>query len=509
MTGTPTEPTRLDPLLLGFPILALLLQILSLPAYGWFRDEFYYIACSEHPAFGYVDHPPLSVFVLWLWRAVFGSSIWAVRLLPALAQAVTVIVVGRIALGMGGQRYAQALAMLAAVCAPAYLAMAHVYSMNAFDTLFWAVTALLLTRILNGAPQRTWVVLGVVLGLGLQNKISVLWLGAGLFVGLVATGERRHFATPGPWITGLVALALFLPHIVWQIANDWPTLEFMANARSDKMVALEIVPFLAAQVLFIGPPSVWLWLGGLAWLFRSGGARYRLLAWVWLTVLVILVGSGSARPSYMSASYTWLLAAGAVATERFLSSARRERFRPAAVALVASTLLLAPMAIPLLPIESYIAYAQRLGVAPRTEERKELAELPQFYADMQGWKEIVDTVAEVHGTLSPEEQTEAVVFTLNYGVAGAVDFLGRERGLPRAASGHNNYWLWGPGEPASTVLIVGGNADDHRQICGRLDAGAVIDCGYCMPYENGNTVWICRDLRRPIEEIWPQLRNYD
>lgn len=504
----PSRP-RFDFLLAGIPALALLLQVLALPAYGWFRDEFYYLACSEHLAFGYVDHPPLSILFLWIVRGLFGASIWAVRLVPALVLAGVVALVGRIAIEMGGGRFACAVAMLGAVCAPIYLGLGHIYTMNVFDLLFWASAALLVVRIANGAGPRAWVVLGVVLGLGLQNKISVLWLGTGLLAGLVLTTDRRHLRTRWPWIAGGLAGTIFLPHVLWQMANGWPTLEFMARATGEKMAALEILPFLAAQVLFMGPAAVWLWIGGLVWLMRPAGARYRSLAWAWLTVLAILLLSGSARPAYMAPAYTWLLAAGGVATEAFLAAPRRNRLRPAAVAALLAGLSLAPLALPLLPVPTYLRYTDRLGIAPTTDERKELAELPQLYADMHGWEEIVATVAEAYAQLSDDEKVQATIFAQNYGVAGAIDLLGRRHGLPTAVSGHNNYWFWGPGEPASVVLIVGGRESDHRRSCGRLETAAVIDCGYCMPYENDQPVFVCRDLMRPIEEIWPQVKHFD
>lgn len=501
---------RLDPALLGFPALKLLLQLLALPAYGWFRDEFYYLACADHLDFGYVDQPPLSIFVLWIVRSVAGDSIWAVRLLPALAGAAMVYVVGRLTREMGGGRWAQALAMLAATCAPIYLALGHFYSMNAFEALIWATAALLLVRVLNGHDRRTWIWLGLLLGLGLLNKISVLWLGFGLAVGLLATPARRTLKTPGPWMAGAVALLLFTPHLIWQVVNDWPTLEFMRNATQQKMVALEIVPFLAQQILMMGPPLAWLWITGLIWTFRPNGSEYRLLGWIWITVLVVLVASGSARAGYLSPAYTWLFAGGAVATERWLVRTERQRWRPAFFAVVASTLLLAPLGLPLLPVDTYVRYAERLGIQPATEEQKELAELPQHYADMFGWEDIVGAVADAFDDLPPTEQERTAIFANNYGVAGAIDRLGRDHGLPKAISGHNSYWLWGPGDrPIETVLIVGGDEEDHREVFESVERGPVIDCGRCMPYENGQTVFICRRPHRSLDEIWPAVKHYD
>ena len=501
--------------LLVLPAAKLLIHLLTAQGYGYFRDELYYLACADHLAFGYVDQPPLSIFLLWLVRSLFGDSVFALRLLPAVAGAVTVWLVGLITRELGGRGFAQALAMLAAIAAPIYLGLDHVYSMNALDLVFWPLAALLLIRVLQEPSRNRWLLLGLVLGLGLENKISILWLGFGILMGLLLTRQRRLLATPGPWLAGGVALLVFLPHLVWQVLHDWPTLEFMARATGEKMAAKSALPFLAEQIRVLNPTTLPIWLAGLIFLLTAKSVeRFRPLAWIWITVFLLLVLSGSSRASYLAPAYTWLFAAGAVFWEGLCERLRvpyGQLLRPALVApVVISGVVLSPMALPVLDVENYVAYSQALGFAPSTDERKELAELPQFYADMHGWESIVETVASVYDTLSPEEQNVAAVFTGNYGEAGAIDLLGRRRALPVAVSGHNNYWLWGPrGWTGEVVIVIGGDKEGLGEIFEEVELAARTDCGYCMPYENDQPVWICRGLQAPIDELWPELKHFD
>lgn len=491
-------------------------HLLTSSGYGIFRDELYYLACSEHLAAGYVDQPPLSIFVLWLARHTLGDSLFAVRLVPALLGAGTVALVGLLAKELRGGRLAQALAMTAALVAPEYLGLDHFYSMNAFDLFFWAWSALLLARITNGAGPRLWLWLGVVLGLGLLNKISVLWLGAGLGVALLVTAERRWLATRWPWLAGGLAAAIFAPHVLWQVAHGWPTLEFIANATGEKMVEVAFLDFVAGQVDMMLPFSLPLWLAGLGYLlFHPEGRKHRLLAVVYLTAFAVLAFSGSSRSGYLAPAYTWLFAAGGVAVERWLARPRVARWRPALATLMFSLLLAggavaAPLALPLLPVEQHVRYARALGQAPETEEKKELGELGQFFADMHGWEEIVSGVAEVHGRLTPAEREAARVFAPDYGVAGAIDHLGRARGLPPAISGHNNYWLWGPrGWDGRVLIVVGSNEERLRSLFDQVERAGTTDCGYCMPYENGRPIWICRGLKQPVADLWPTVKHFD
>lgn len=495
-----------------FALAKLVLHLATSSGYGYFRDELYYLACTEHLAAGYVDHPPLSVFALWVVRHGLGDSLLAVRLVPALLGAATVGLVGLMAKELGGGRRAAALAMTATLVAPQYLALHHIYSMNAFDILFWAVAAYLVIRLINGASPRLWLLLGVVLGLGLLNKISVLWLGAGLLVGIVATPARRWLATPWPWLSGGLATVLFSPYVVWQLRHGWPTLEFMRNATGEKMLEVTPLDFLAGQVFGMHPFTAPLWLGGLAYLFlHPAGKRYRLLGWTYLTVFLILALAGSSRVSYLAPAYTWLFAAGGVTAERLLARPRLGWLRPAAVAvLLVVGAVAAPLALPLLPVETFIRYARALGREPETEERKELGALGQFYADMHGWEEIVAAVAAAHRRLSPAEQAAARVFTPDYGVGGAVDLLGRRQGLPPAIGGHNNYWLWGPrGWDGRVLIVVGGDEEELRPQFARLERVTTIECGYCMSYENHRPVWIARGLRPPVAAVWPEVKHYD
>jgi hypothetical protein len=502
-------------LILVFAAAKLLIHILTSHGYGYFRDELYYLACSDRLAFGYVDQPPLSILLLTVQRTFLGDSLPALRLLPALAGSITVLLIGVMVRQLGGTRFAQVLAMLAAIAAPMYLGLNHFYSMNAFDLMFWAWAAYLTIRIIKEPRPHHWMLLGLVLGLGLENKISVLWLGFGLFVGFLFTSQRRHFISPWPWLAAAIAAVVFAPHILWQIQNGWPTIEFMRNATGLKMAPVAPLDFLSGQVLSMNPVVLPIWFGGLVFFFFApGGRQYRLLGWAWLAVCLLLMLSGTSRANYLSPAYTWLFAGGGVAIER-LFARFGERvagiLEPlAAVTVIAVGVLLAPLALPVLPVEMYITYAERLGIAPSTEERKEVASLPQFYADMHGWEEIVDTVAEAYARLAPEDRVKAAIFAPNYGVAGAIDFFGAQYDLPEAISGHNNYWLWGPrGHTGEVVIFIGGSEEDLRLSFGSVELGATVHCAFCMPYENNNPVWICRDLRAPLDQVWPNAKHFD
>ena len=494
-------------------------------AYGFFRDEFYYIACTDHLAFGYVDQPPLSILLLKISRIFFGDSLAAIRLFPALAGALTVLLTGLIAKEIGGKRFAQLFAGLCVLLAPMFLAMNSFYSMNAFDILFWTAAAYIITLWIKWKDPGAWILLGVVLGLGLQNKISILWLGFGLAVGLLLTKNRRSLLTRGPWLAGGIAFLVFLPHVIWQVRNGWPTLEFMAGASSSKMLAISPMEYLGSQVMGMNPLFFPVWLAGLAWyLFYRKGRPYRILGVIYIAVFALLVVSGKPKPSYLAPTYPMLFASGALMLDQLTGKVLRKSLRylvrgVIVVVVLAGGIAIAPLALPVLPVETYINYAAALDTAPSTEEAHEVGVLGQFFADMHGWNEIVATVSSVYEKVRAEEAQPGddgsnperwAVLADNYGNAGAIDFLGKEYGLPPAISGHNNYWLWGPGDPPpENLIILGGQVENYMDMCGEVRQADTIDCGYCMPYENNRPVIVCKDLQVDMNKRWAELKHYE
>ena len=490
--------------------LDLLLHLVTIHQYGYFRDELYYLACTHHLGWGYVDQPPLSIGILAAVRTLFGDSLFALRIVPALAGVATVFLTGMMARRLGGARFSQGLAALAVLLSPVYLGTTHVYSMNSFDLLFWALAAWLLLRALEDGLPRDWLALGATLGLGLLNKISVFWLIGGIGVGLLVTPYRRVLREPWPWVAALIAAILFLPHVLWQIEHGWPTLEFMRNATSMKMMGAAPLGFLKNQLLDMNVGSAPIWIAGTLYgLFSPVAGRGRVLALIYLAVLGLLLVAGTARASYLAPAYFGLLAMGGVAIERAAAHPRRW-LQPATAALtIAGGLVSLPMALPVLPVETFVRYQSALGMSPQTEERQQMGALPQHYADMFGWEELTSLVAKAYGRLSPEERRRVRVFGQNYGEAGAIDVLGQRLGLPQAISGHNSYWLWGPGEANWDVLIIiGGDREDNAEFFDDIEIVGQTSSPWSMPYERGLDVSIARRPKISLREAWPMVKRY-
>lgn len=488
------------------------LSVNAMGGYGLFRDEFYYLACADHLAAGYVDQPPLSILVLRMMTTLFGDTLFAIRLLPALLGACTVFITGLITIRLGGKTMAQ---LIACICAasPISNAMHSYYSMNSIDFLVWSLASYMIILIVQEGDKKYWIWLGLILGVGLMNKIGVLVFGAGIGAGLLFTKERKWLRTPWPYLAGFIAFAFFMPYVIWNLQHDMAHLEFIRNASGRKYAGLSPIDFVLGQILINNPVAILIWVPGLAMLFFFPAFKqYRWLGFLYTVPFLIFLVNGTSKAEYLAPAYSVLWAAGAIGIE-YVSAFFRRRYMVSAIVailILAVTAMLLPMTTPILPVEKYIVYADALGFKPTSAESKAVGELPPFYADMFGWKQKAEDVAKVYNTLSAEDKKKCSIIGNNYGQSGAIDYYGPALGLPKSIGVHNNYWIWGPRDYNGDVLIImGGAYEDHAPGFAEVKLAGVSDCQYCMPYEDNMNIFICRGLKVPLDKVWEAEKNFE
>ena len=495
--------------------LSLVLHLIAIRGFGFFRDELYYIACSDHLAWGFVDQPPLSILVLKMIRLLFGDSVAALRFVPALGGAAFILLTGLMARELGGKRFALLIASVAAFAPVGNLFQFHIYSMNFIDLLFWQVCILILIRLVKTENPKLWVPFGVLAGLGLQNKVSLLLLVFGLGAGVLLTKRRSDLKSRHFWLGVGLAILIFLPYLIWNFTHGWPTLEWMHNAETQKNIKDAPLAFIIGQLQYNNPLSVLVWLPGLLYFFlHKEGKKYRLFGWVCLSLFLLIMALGG-KNYYLAGIYPILFGGGAVSIESiFRPKTGRILGASLAVGLIISTLLLSPLTLPILSVKKTVAYVEGSGLN-RSQERNEVGVLPQHFADMFGWEEFTVTIAGIYKTLTPEEQAGCLIYLRNYGEAAAVDFFGRKHGLPKAACAHNSYWYWGPPKWDGDVAIIMGDSRDPQASYTDLSTyfetvvlAGTTRCDLCMPYENNRAIFLCRRARFSLREIWPREKEF-
>ena len=481
--------------------------------WGYFRDEFYYIACGRHLAWGYVDHGPLVAMQARLSELLFGRSLAGLRLLSASAGAARVFLTGVLCWALGGRRPAQALAMISVLLAPMYLGTDSVLAMNSFESLFWMLCLLALILIERGGSRRLWLLFGLAAGLGLLNKPSMTFFLVALLAAMLLSPQRRLLRSR--WAVAGIGLMLLIvaPYLLWQVQHGWPTLEFLQNGRAEhKNIALAPAAFVLQQILTLGPLNAVVWIAGLIYLLRKNERR-----WLGLTYLIFLgiTMALHAKDYYVAPIYPILFAAGGVfcearrARDRRVTADRVFAFPIYESALILVTLFILPLTLPILTPVNFLRYTGATGLdrVNGNSENTASGPLPQFYADRFGWQEEVDQVTRVYNGLPPEQRTVTGISCDNYGEASALNFLGHR--LPFATSGQNNYFLWGPGETGwdSMILIEGSSTEHLREYFTSVKLVGHTGTPFSMPYEHKN-IYLVSGRKFNIADVWPKKKDY-
>lgn len=480
--------------------------------YGYFRDELYFIATSDHLAWGYVDFAPLSSLLLKISRTIFGTSLHALRLLPALVFGANVLLTGLITRELGGRRFAIFLACGSMMLAPGVIGETTRYSMNAFEPLFWMGCIYVLVLAINRNQPKLLLWCGVLLGLGIENKHSTLFFIFALVCGLIATRQRAWLREKWFWMAVGIVVLLALPNFLWQVRHGFPTYVDLSNVkRAHKNVELPPLPFIKQQIMRLNPLSVVVWAGGLGYLlFHREGRRYCVLAVTYLAFLLVMMAL-HAKDYYLTPAYPMLFAAGGVLWETFTAAKRKLYWLRVALPLTifALDIALLPIVLPILAPEKIGSYLAKFGIQPAKTEIAHEGPLPQHFSDEFGWPEMVQAVAQVYNSLPADVRAKTGILAGNYGEAGAIDFFGPQYGLPKAISAHQNYYYWGPGQYTgeNLILLQWSRAGANRW-CQTVEEGPTLTPEWSMAEEHF-TIWICHGFKQPLPQVWDRLKHWN
>ncbi len=341
--------------------------------YGYFRDEFDYMACGDHLAWGYVDQPPLIPFLIKICRLALGDSLRSIRFIPALATSAAAILTAMITRELGGRQFAMVLSALAFIAAPIYLSDGSLLTTNCLEPLLWMGCVYFAILAIKREDPRNWLRFGIVAGIGMEEKYSIAVLGFSIVLGLLLTEQRRVFTKKWIWLGGGLAFLVFLPNFLWNVQNHWPFVELMRNIKAEgRDVVLSPLAYFAQQVLIIHPILAPIWIiGVLAFFFSARLKPYRFLGWCYLaafTVFEVLHG----KNYYLGPIYPVYLGAGAMVIESYIRRSRQVWLKPALIVpILAGGAWLAPIVMPVLPVEQFISYMGKLPFkVPRSTARR-------------------------------------------------------------------------------------------------------------------------------------------
>jgi hypothetical protein len=491
-------------------VVTLAVHLAGNPHYGFFRDELYFIICGFHPAWGYVDQPPITP-LLAAGSQLFGHSLFLLRAIPALFAAAGAYVTCLFALELGGGAFAEIVASLAYLSAGVLMAFGAKVGPDMVGLASWPFAALCVLWIAKGACPRLWLAAGAATGIGFESKYSIVFLTVALVLGLLLTPQRKILFTRWCLAGAVLAAAIAAPNAAWQAVHGFPMLELLRNGQQEKNAVAGPGLYLFQQLLitnlFLSP----IWIVGLIALLRNGPARF--LGYTYL-ILIGLMIVAHGKHYYPGNVYPIVIAAGGVVVERWTQ--RLAMARAALVAaMVAAGLFFLPFSLPVLGERAMVDYSNwvsgvlHIGKSTMATERHQTAALPTDWADMHGWPELAATVGSVYDELPQQERAQAAIVASNYGEAAAIDFFGARYGLPPALSGHNNYWLWGThGYSGNVVIDVHGDCGGSEHLFRTSRIAARFNPPWVISYEQNIPIMVCTGIRTPLATLWPRLKHY-
>lgn len=477
------------------------IHILLNDQYGFHRDELDFIMNARQLDWGYVSYPPITPFFARIGLELFGESLRGLRVLPAIAQGIVMILAGLMARDMGGKRGAQLMTALAVFIAPVSLMGGTVIMYFAFDYLWWVLVAFFTVRLLATDDARYWLGIGAGIGFGMMTKYTMIFWVAGLVVAVLATSGRKYLFSKWLYFGAALALLIFLPNFIWQIQHDFISLEYLSSIHARDISWGRADDFLPKQLYeTTNPFSLPLWTVGLSLcLFAASMKRFRALGWMFIvTFALFLINKG--RSYYTGPSYVMLLAAGAVWFETWLGT-RTQKNRRVGFGLlwglqVTGCLVGLVLIKPISPINSSLWQIT--------------SEVNGEVVEMIGWQDLTAQVAEIYQSIPENEKPRTVILAGNYGEAGALDLYSDEYGLPRVISGGNSLWYrgYGQAEP-ETIIVVGFDGSYAKKFFSSCKYAGTVSNSYGVKNEESSyhtSMYICRQPRQPWSEMWKNMQ---
>lgn len=480
------------------------------PGYGFFFDELYTLALSRHLAFGYVDLPPLVPALVAFSRLLFGESLFALHIVPALAGSFTLVFACLITKEFGGKTLAVALTALGFIIVPGWLMVDSIFCYDSVDQLILAAFLFYLIRFLRTGNKRLWIVLGLITGLACMTKMTLLFLGPGFLIALLASKYRSDLITPWPWLGAALCLVVVSPYLLWQFANHWPTLEYWMNYGSQRVYQASIQQYIVNILIYVSPLLLPLWLIGLYRIFRRlDGVNYGFMGLLFLVTFALLfLLHATAR--MIIELFIPLLAAGTVFIEEIITGLRWGNWMKAGVViyLLAAGMVNISFSLPVISMDLLPAIIHPFQplYQPLREFNGGANNPPVFLSGRIGWDDLAHEVADIYHALPPEDRAVAGIYTDAYAIAGAIDQFGPQYGLPHAVSGSLTYYLWGPGYSWESMIIVTGRINKMSVFFEQCEQKAVTQREYLGSMRF--YIFACTKPKASADAIWSSVKLF-
>jgi hypothetical protein len=482
-------------LTISLSLFTLLIHLFTCTNYELHRDELLYMAMGRHLSFGFMSTPPLMGFLAFLIQHFFGYSELAIKLLPALSGMASVVIIALIVKELGGKNFAVFAGCLAFILSPAFLRSDSMFMPVPFDEFFWLLLAYLVVKLVSTGNEKLRIAIGLTTGIAFLNKYSIIFFAVALFLSLLLSPHRKLLWSKYLAYAILVALIITAPNLLWQAQHHFPVISHMGELRRTQLVNENPVTFTMGQIL-MNMPGIFIWLTGLTGLlFLKRERKFQFIALSYVFAMIFLM-LGKGKAYYALGAYPMLFAAGGYMMEKYFTGRLVWLSYAFMVNALVIGILILPLSLPVLPIEKMEGYcklaSKYIGDWPTRWEDGKNHRIPQDYADQTGWKQLAGLVVSAYNTLDTNEQKHCLIYARDYGQTGAIQYYGKQHGLPDPVSFSDAFLFWAPDSVDNICMIAIGRDP------GKLDSpynnwhlAATVDDQYFR--ENGIHIYVCRN----------------
>jgi hypothetical protein len=491
-------------LTISLVLLKLLIHFLTNTNYELHRDEMLYFSMGSHLSWGFASTPPFISFLAFIVKKIFGYHEFFVKLFPALFSAATLLLVALFVRQIGGKGFAVFAGGFAFIISTAMLRTGSLFMPVVFELFFWMLFLLFVLKLVENQNPKYWIWIGIVFGFAFLNKYSIMFLGLATFIGLLISGHRKLLFSRYMIYAAIISLLIISPNIIWQINHKFAVITHMRELYRTQLVYVSVQTFLFEQ-LMMNWTAILIWIPGLAMvLFFKKEKNYKVFGYIFiLLVLLLLLLKG--KPYYTLGVYTMMFAFGGYFLEKYLIGRLRIVSYSILTLSFITSIFFLPLGLPVLPkvqMAKYCAaFSKYVSPAPMRNEENEYYPIPQDYMDMTGWDEISALASEAYGRLDPDQKKDCIIFTNNYGQAGAIDFYGKKYNLPSPVCLNDSYIFWAPDSLNASNFIV---TDDQLGDIPRLfnnytEIGEINDIYF---RESGLRVYLCQNPKPLLNEFF-------
>jgi hypothetical protein len=503
-----TQQSNYGSFILIFVFVKVLVNCFAISHFGFHRDELLHLALGDHLSWGYKEVPPFIGFLAAIVNNILGGSVIATRIFPTIFSGLLVWFTGQLVVEFGGKRYAIVLACLMVIFSPAFIASGYLFQPVIFDQVWWVLVALLLVKYTNIRHNKYLYLLGLIVGLGILTKYTMIFFVGALIIGLIISNQRKILLSKPFLISVLIAFIIILPNIIWQLTHHIPTINHMKMLRQYQLDYNHPTDFIKQQFLVHGM-GTFIWVTGFLSFFLSPKLRRFIFLDIAYIVVFIFLLIMDGKHYYLFPAYPMLFAAGAFMTERLINANRASLRTVAAIVVILPNLVLLPLVLPVLPIDQTVKYIAELvkdvpftSVAITWEDQKQHP-LTQDYADMLGWEEMVVKTARAYHSLPAQEQSHTVIFTDNYGEAAAFFHYSKQYKLPQIISFSSSFTLWAPEQLTAKNLIYISDDHDVSDLEPIVESTTLMgEVSNPLAREHGTAIFLLKNIKPELRKIY-------